>query len=143
VGHAHAARAGHRAQSVTCAIASICIGFVSLFASFAHAAQVQHLNTQTATATAGTPTIASFNIPSGKNRVLFIWPTFERDHCSDADVAGGLCDGNNAAGTGLGDNYPEPRIGTPPAPARSLPKLRASMLWTVSSQRRDETLWQQ
>ncbi len=85
----------------------------------AYAAQVQHLNTQTATASAagatGTPTIASFTIPSGKNRVLFIWPTFERDHCSNADVTGGLCVNGNTAGTGLGDNYPEPRIGTPPA----------------------------
>lgn len=85
----------------------------------AHAAQVQHLNTQSASASgagaAGTPTIASFNIPSGKNRVLFIWPTFERDHCSNADVTGGLCVNGNVAGTGLGDNYPEPRIGTPPA----------------------------
>jgi uncharacterized repeat protein (TIGR01451 family) len=87
--------------------------------STAHAAQVQHLNTQTATASGagatGTPTIASFNIPSGKNRVLFIWPTFERDHCSNADVTGGLCVSGNTAGTGLGDNYPEPRVGTPPA----------------------------
>jgi uncharacterized repeat protein (TIGR01451 family) len=87
--------------------------------STAHAAQVQHLNTQTATASgagaAGTPTIASFSIPSGKNRVLFIWPTFERDHCSNADTTGGLCTSGNVAGTGLGDNYPEPRIGTPPA----------------------------
>ncbi|TXI51033.1 MAG: DUF11 domain-containing protein [Lysobacter sp.] len=85
----------------------------------AHAAQVQHLNTQTATATgagaAGTPTIATFNIPSGKNRVLFVWPSFERDHCSNADVSGGLCTSANTAGTGLGDNWPEPRIGTPPA----------------------------
>lgn len=85
----------------------------------AHAAQVQHLNTQTATATgagaAGTPTIASFNIPSGKNRVLFIWPTFERDHCSNADVTAGLCTNGNIISTGLGDNFPEPRIGTPPA----------------------------
>jgi uncharacterized repeat protein (TIGR01451 family) len=97
---------------------------VALFASAlttfpALAAQVQHLNTQTATATgagaAGTPTIASFNIPSGKNRVLFIWPSFERDHCSNADTTGGLCTSANVAGTGLGDNYPEPRIGTPPA----------------------------
>jgi hypothetical protein len=86
---------------------------------FASAAQVQHLGTQTATATgagvAGTPNIASFNIPSGKNRVLFIWATFERDHCSPADGTAGLCANGNAAGTGLGDNYPEPRIGTPPA----------------------------
>lgn len=84
-----------------------------------HAAQVQHLNTQTATASGagatGTPSIASFSIPSGKNRVLFIWPTFERDHCSNADGVAGLCVTGNTAGTGLGDNYPEPRIGTPPA----------------------------
>jgi uncharacterized repeat protein (TIGR01451 family) len=99
---------------------ALCALFVGAFAiAPTHAAQVQHLNTQTATASgagaAGTPTIASFNIPSGKNRVLFIWPTFERDHCSNADVAGGLCVNGNVAGTGLGDNYPEPRIGTPPA----------------------------
>jgi uncharacterized repeat protein (TIGR01451 family) len=85
----------------------------------AHAAQVQHLNTQTATASGagatGTPTIASFNIPSGKNRVLFIWPTFERDHCSNADVTASLCTNGNIISTGLGDNFPEPRIGTPPA----------------------------
>lgn len=85
----------------------------------AHAAQVQHLTTQTATATGagatGTPTIASFNIPAGKNRAIFIWATFERDHCSPADGTGGLCNSGNTAGTGLGDNWPEPRIGTPPA----------------------------
>lgn len=83
------------------------------------AAQVQHLGTQSAIATGagatGLPTIASFTIPSGKNRALFIWPSFERDHCSNADVTGTLCASANAAGTGLGDNYPEPRIGTPPA----------------------------
>ncbi|MFZ2752756.1 MAG: GEVED domain-containing protein [Lysobacteraceae bacterium] len=101
-----------RATCVAAVVACACI-------ATAHAAQVQHLNTQTATATgagaAGTPTIASFSIPSGKNRVLFIWPTFERDHCSDADVAGGLCVNGNIISTGLGDNFPEPRIGTPPA----------------------------
>jgi uncharacterized repeat protein (TIGR01451 family) len=84
-----------------------------------HAAQVQHLTTQTATATgagaAGTPTIANFNIPSGMNRALFVWATFERDHCSPADGTGGLCNSANTAGTGLGDNWPEPRVGTPPA----------------------------
>ena len=70
------------------AAAVVCVACIST----AHAAQVQHLNTQTATATGagatGTPAIASFNIPSGKNRVLFIWPTFERDHCSNADATG-------------------------------------------------------
>jgi uncharacterized repeat protein (TIGR01451 family) len=85
----------------------------------ANAVPVTHLATQTATATGagatGTPNIASFNIPSGKNRVLFIWATFERDHCSDADVTAGLCKNANTAGTGLGDNYPEPRVGTAPA----------------------------
>lgn len=90
-----------------------------VLAPAAFAAQVQHLTTQTATATdagaTGTPTIASFNIPSGKNRALFIWATFERDHCSPADGTGGLCTTANTAGTGLGDNWPEPRVGTPPA----------------------------
>jgi len=85
----------------------------------AFAATVQHLGTQTSTATGagagGTPTIASFNIPSGKNRALFIWAAFERDHCSPADATGGLCSTANTAGTGLGDNWPEPRTGTPPA----------------------------
>lgn len=98
-------------------------GIASLFgivpAMPAHAAQVQHLTTQTATATGagatGTPTIASFNIPAGKNRAVFVWATFERDHCSPADGTGGLCTSGNTAGTGLGDNWPEPRIGTPPA----------------------------
>lgn len=74
------------------------------------AAQVQHLTSQTATATgagaAGKPTLASFSIPSGKNRGLFIWGTFERDHCSPADTSGGLCTSGNTAGTGLGDNWP-------------------------------------
>jgi uncharacterized repeat protein (TIGR01451 family) len=85
----------------------------------ANAVPVTHLTTQTATATgagaAGTPGIATFNIPSGKNRVLFIWATFERDHCSNADVTANRCVNGNTAGTDLGDNYPEPRIGTAPA----------------------------
>jgi GEVED domain len=85
----------------------------------ARAATVQHLNTQTATATgsgaAGIPSLTGVNIPSGKNRVLFIWATFERDHCSAADNTAGLCTNANTAGTGLGDNWPEPRTGTPPA----------------------------
>jgi hypothetical protein len=54
-------------------------------------------------------------IPEGKNRVLFIWPAFERDHISDADVTAGYGVTGNSAGTGLGDNWPEPRVGTPPA----------------------------
>lgn len=98
-------------------------GFVLLLfclgaASLAHAAQVTNLNTQTDNATGagatGKPTLASFNIPSGKNRAMFIWATFERDHCSAADGTGGLCTSGNTAGTGLGDNWPEPRTGTPP-----------------------------
>lgn len=103
--------------SLHACLAVFCLGLLPN--APADAAQVQHLNTQTATATGagagGSPSIASFNIPSGKNRVLFIWPTFERDHCSPADGTGGLCVNGNTAGTGLGDNYPEPRIGTPPA----------------------------
>jgi uncharacterized repeat protein (TIGR01451 family) len=102
-------------------IAMLLIGMAST--QFASAAQVQHLATQSATATGagagGTPSIASFNIPSGKNRVLFIWPTFERDHCSPADGTAGLCANSNGAGTGLGDNYPEPRIGTAPTSTSS------------------------
>lgn len=97
------------------AVVVLCLGGASL----AQAAQVTNLNTQTDTATgagaAGTPTIASFNIPAGKNRAMFVWATFERDHCSAADGTGGLCTSGNTAGTGLGDNWPEPRIGTPPA----------------------------
>jgi Surface adhesin CshA non-repetitive domain 2/GEVED domain len=87
----------------------------------ANAAPVTHLTTQTATATGagatGTPSIATFNIPSGKNRVLFIWAAFERDHCSPTDVTNSLCNilTTNTTGTGLGDNWPEPRTGTPPA----------------------------
>jgi uncharacterized repeat protein (TIGR01451 family) len=91
----------------------------STLTEVASAAPVTHLNTQTATATGagntGTPSIATFNIPTGKNRVLFIWATFERDHCSNADVTAGRCVNGNTAGTGLGDNWPEPRAGTPPA----------------------------
>lgn len=83
----------------------------------AFAAQVAHLNTQSATATGagGTPAISSFSIPAGKNRAIFIWATFERDHCSPADVTAGRCSTANTAGTGLGDDWPEPRTGTPPA----------------------------
>lgn len=96
-----------------------CLFALGVQAPDAHAATVQHLTTQTATATGagatGTPSIATFTIPSGKNRVLFIWATFERDHCSAADGTGGLCTSANTAGTGLGDNWPEPRTGTPPA----------------------------
>lgn len=104
-----------RSLRATCVAAVVACAYIAT----AHAAQVQHLNTQTATATGagatGTPTIASFSIPSGKNRVLFIWPSFERDHCSNADNTGGLCVNGNIISTGLGDNFPEPRIGTPPA----------------------------
>lgn len=111
-------RAGDRAFRMSIALALAACALASA-APVLHAAQVQHLTTQTATATgagaAGTPTIASFNIPGGMNRALFVWATFERDHCSPADGTGGLCTSANTAGTGLGDNWPEPRIGTPPA----------------------------
>lgn len=104
-------------MSLHACLTMFCLGLLPI--APADAAQVQHLSTQTATATGagagGAPSIASFNIPSGKNRVLFIWPSFERDHCSPADGTGGLCVNGNTAGTGLGDNYPEPRTGTPPA----------------------------
>lgn len=97
----------------------ILIAVISLGMPTAQAGQVKQLNTQSATASgagaAGTPSISSFNIPSGKNRVLFVWASFERDHCSNADNTGGLCTKGNTAGTGLGDNYPEPRTGIPPA----------------------------
>ncbi|MEY4118891.1 MAG: hypothetical protein RLZZ116_2219, partial [Planctomycetota bacterium] len=87
--------------------------------SVAQAATVRILNSASTTASgsgsSGIPSLTSFNIPSGKNRVLFIWPAFERDHISDADVTAGYGVNGNTAGTGLGDNYPEPRVGTPPA----------------------------
>jgi uncharacterized repeat protein (TIGR01451 family) len=109
----HAAAIRH---GIATLMALLCIAVAPMSA---HAATVNHLSTQTTTATgagaAGKPTLASFNIPSGKNRALFIWSTFERDHCSLADGTGGLCVTGNTAGTGLGDNWPEPRIGTPPA----------------------------
>ena len=115
---ASALRSGRAIVKYAAAICAASL-FCAMPVAPAHAAQVQHLNTQTATATGagatGTPTIASFNIPSGKNRVLFIWPTFERDHCSNADVTAGRCTNGNIISTGLGDNFPEPRIGTPPA----------------------------
>lgn len=115
--HPHASPRGHRvSRRVQRAFALLLCLCAS---SFAYAAQVTNLNTQTNTATgagvAGKPTIATFAIPAGKNRAMFVWGTFERDHCSAADGTGGLCVSGNNAGTGLGDNYPEPRIGTPPA----------------------------
>ena len=101
-----------------CRLLAVILVVTSLLSN-ADAAQVVTLNTQTSTATGtgagGKPTLSSFNIPSGKNRALFIWSSFERDHCSAADAAGGLCTSGNTAGTGLGDNWPEPRVGTPPA----------------------------
>jgi len=111
------ARAGHRpAWWVRMAMVAAVAWWP---AASAHAAQVQHLNTQSATASgagaAGTPTMASFNIPSGKNRALFIWVSFERDHCTPTEDLAGLCTNGNVAGAGLGDNWPEPRIGIPPA----------------------------
>lgn len=73
----------------------------------AGAAQVKILNSTTATASgsgaAGTPSISAFNIPAGKNRILFIFSAFERDHC---DLATDNCTLNNYSGAGLYDNFP-------------------------------------
>lgn len=106
---------GRARRTLQCLLLSLGLAF----ATGTPAAQVQHLTTQTATASGagatGKPTVASFAIPGGKNRVLFVWGSFERDHCSPADAAGGLCATANVAGTGLGDNWPEPRVGVPPA----------------------------
>ncbi|MCB1639828.1 MAG: hypothetical protein KDI15_13385, partial [Thiothrix sp.] len=80
-----------------------------LFPCFAHAAQVNLLNTTSITATGsgatGTPSISSFTIPAGKNRTLFIFAAFERDHC---DQPGDICGPTNTTGAGLGDNYAGP-----------------------------------
>lgn len=88
--------------------------YVLLLSSSVYAAQVNVLNSASTTATGsgttGIPSLSGFNIPAGKNRVLFIWAAFERDHCTASDA----CTAANTAGTGLGDNWPEPRIGTPP-----------------------------
>ena len=74
--------------------------------SVAQAATVRILHSASTTASgsgsSGIPSLTSFNIPSGKNRVLFIWPAFERDHISDADVTAGYGVNDNTAGTGLG-----------------------------------------
>lgn len=74
-----------------CVAGNAVVAYACIATATAHAAQVQPLNTLTATAT---PAIASFNIPSGKHRVLFIWPTFERDHCSPANGIGGTPSGD-------------------------------------------------
>ncbi len=119
IGHGPVARRGRFRIGLHAIAAVMALSTLLSPSRPALAAQVQHLTTQAATATGatatGTPSIASFNIPSGKNRALFIWATFERDHCSPADGTGGLCTSANTAGTGLGDNWPEPRTGTPPA----------------------------
>lgn len=77
--------------------------------SYAQAAQVTVLNQAIATShgsgAGGTPNISGFNIPAGKNRVLFIFAAFERDHC---DLATDDCDKTNPY-TGVGsDNYARP-----------------------------------
>ena len=98
---------------------AVCLGAHLGAASAVHAADVNRLSAASATATgsgsAGIPTLTSFSIPAGKNRVLFIWPAFERDHVSDADATAGYGSNSNTAGTGLGDNWPEARVGTPPS----------------------------
>ena len=93
------------------------------WSGLAFGSEVQHLHTATVAAsgsgTPGIPSIASFDIPAGKNRTLFIWATFERDHISASDAASGYGSVTNTAGTGLGDNWPEQRVGTPPATTTS------------------------
>jgi uncharacterized repeat protein (TIGR01451 family) len=84
-----------------------------------NAATVNRLNQTSTTASgagsAGIPNVSNFNIPSGKNRVLFIWVAFERDHCAATDN----CTNANTAGTGLGDNWPVmPYSSTPQLTAR-------------------------
>ncbi|MEZ4607863.1 MAG: hypothetical protein R2865_13995, partial [Deinococcales bacterium] len=77
--------------------------------SLVQASDINLLNSATATASgagsSGTPSISSFNIPEGVNRVLLILAMFERDHC---DLASDLCDSSNSTGTGLGDNFANP-----------------------------------
>ncbi|SDZ85216.1 hypothetical protein SAMN05660964_00405 [Thiothrix caldifontis] len=72
----------------------------------AGAAQVNVLNSTSVTASGagvtGMPSVSSFNIPAGKNRILFIFAAFERDHC---DQAGDVCNLTNG-GIGLSDNFP-------------------------------------
>lgn len=122
LGQVGVSKVQHLLRRIARTLLSVSLGSAIISATFPadmNAATVGQLNTQTATATgagaSGTPSIASFSIPSGKNRVLFIWASFERDHCSPADATAGLASNTNTAGTGLGDNWPEPRIGTPPA----------------------------
>ncbi|MEZ4633074.1 MAG: Ig-like domain-containing protein [Deinococcales bacterium] len=84
------------------------LGFLSMI-SLVQASDINLLNSATATASgagsSGTPSISSFNIPEGVNRVLLILAMFERDHC---DLASDLCDSSNSTGTGLGDNFANP-----------------------------------
>jgi hypothetical protein len=93
------------------------------WSGLAFGSEVQHLHTATVAASGsgapGIPSIASFDIPAGKNRTLFIWATFERDHISASDAASGYGSATNTAGTGLGDNWPEQRVGIPPSTTTS------------------------
>lgn len=71
---------------------------------------VNILNSTTVTTTgsgaANIPSVASFNIPAGRNRVIFVVPMFERDHC----LLAANCLTTNTAGTGLGSNWAEPTL---------------------------------
>jgi hypothetical protein len=94
LGQVGVSKVQHLLRRIARTLLSVSLGSAIISATFPadmNAATVGQLNTQTATATgagaSGTPSIASFSIPSGKNRVLFIWASFERDHCSPADAA--------------------------------------------------------
>lgn len=91
---------------------------IFLLSSNGYAAQVNLLNSASTSASGtgstGVPSL-TLNIPAGKNRTLFIWAGFERDHCSATDN----CNADNTAGTGLGDNWPVmPYAATPQITAR-------------------------
>lgn len=79
-----------------------------LLSSTANAAQVNLLNSSSVSAmgagATGTPNLSNFNIPAGKNRVLFIFTAFERDHCDQlSDTC--LLPPSGSPVTGLSDNY--------------------------------------
>ncbi|MFZ1387791.1 MAG: CshA/CshB family fibrillar adhesin-related protein [Thiolinea sp.] len=79
-----------------------------LLSSTANAAQVNLLNSSSVSAmgagATGTPNLSNFNIPAGKNRVLFIFTAFERDHCDQlSDTC--LLPPSESPVTGLSDNY--------------------------------------
>ncbi|TXH69911.1 MAG: right-handed parallel beta-helix repeat-containing protein [Thiothrix sp.] len=81
---------------------------IFLLSSNSYAAQVNLLNSTSTSSTgagaAGTPSLSNFNIPAGKNRMLFIFAAFERDHC---DQITDTCYLSSSASSvvGLSDNY--------------------------------------